>query len=378
MNLGKLSVGTFLRGYWQQQPLLIKNAFPNFIDPITPEELAGLACEEGVDARLVFTRKHNWELKSGPFKERDFTTLSKRNWTLLVQAVDQFVPEVKALLHEVAFLPNWRIDDVMISYATPNGGVGPHFDYYDVFLLQGLGNRIWKTGQHCTTADINRTNSGLKLLGEFNSEQEWLLEPGDVLYVPPGIAHWGVSVDNSLCYSIGFRAPSVSEMVLSYSDAVSDKLTADQRYQDPKLKNPLLPGEINSSALQHMRRLLKQALSDELEQARWFGCYMTTPTYPELIFAPAAIPDLGKGNINLTTNPSSRFAWQQLDDEVLVFTDGQCLQLPASPLLRRLLLLLPLVNTVFTVKPFCKHKVCRSLLTTLLAQGSLLVTDRLL
>ena len=142
MITGSMSAATFLARYWQQRPLLIKNAFPAFVDPISPEELAGLACEDEVDARLVFTRKKTWELKSGPFGERDFTSLPDSNWTLLVQAVDQWVPGVRHLLDSVPFIPNWRVDDVMISYATPNGGVGPHFDYYDVFLVQGQGSRI--------------------------------------------------------------------------------------------------------------------------------------------------------------------------------------------------------------------------------------------
>src|SRR5688500_10960091 len=214
MNFGKLSIAQFLRDYWQKKPLLIRNGFPDFVDPISPEELAGLACEDDVEARLVFTRKNTWKLDTGPFSERHFTTLPSRNWTLLVQAVDQWVPEVKAMLEHVNFIPSWRVDDVMVSYATPNGGVGPHFDYYDVFLVQGQGSRLWKTGQRCTSLDISRTSSGLKLLADFHTEQEWLLETGDVLYVPPGVAHWGTSRDNSLCYSLGFRAPSVGEMVL--------------------------------------------------------------------------------------------------------------------------------------------------------------------
>src|SRR5690606_38854753 len=143
MITGKLDAATFLTRYWQRRPVLLKQAFPGFADPNTPEELAGFACEDGVDARLVFTKGKSWELRSGPLAEKDFTSLPARNWTLLVQAVDQYVPGVRALLESVSFIPTWRVDDVMISYATPNGGVGPHFDYYDVFLVQGQGSRVW-------------------------------------------------------------------------------------------------------------------------------------------------------------------------------------------------------------------------------------------
>lgn len=135
------SAQRFLRRHWQRKPLLLRQAFPGFRDPLSPEELAGLACEQEVESRLVFTEPATWRLRQGPFAETDFTSLPERDWTLLVQAVDHWVPEVKALLQSVPFLPSWRVDDVMVSYATPGGGVGPHFDYYDVFLVQGQGSR---------------------------------------------------------------------------------------------------------------------------------------------------------------------------------------------------------------------------------------------
>src|SRR5690606_1072476 len=186
-------------------------------DPLSPEELAGLACESFVESRLVSRSNDDWRMRNGPFRERDFLKLPERDWTLLVQAVDQWLPEVRKLLRHVDFLPSWRVDDVMISYATPGGGVGPHFDYYDVFLVQGLGSRVWKLGQWCTAADELRSESGLKLLRHFETRAEYTLHPGDVLYVPPGLAHWGTSIDNSLCYSLGFRAPSVAELLMDYS-----------------------------------------------------------------------------------------------------------------------------------------------------------------
>ena len=371
MNFDKLSTAVFLRDYWQKRPLLIRNAFPGFVDPLSPEELAGLACEDDVDARLVFTRKNDWKLTSGPFNENDFTSLPARNWTLLVQAVDQWLPEVKALLDSVNFIPNWRVDDVMVSYATANGGVGPHFDYYDVFLVQGQGSRLWKTGQHCTSKDISRTSSGLKLVNEFHTEHEWLLEPGDVLYVPPGIAHWGVSRDNSLCYSLGFRAPSLSEMVLGYSDACSDELSADQRYTDPKRKPELRSGEMDTASLKQMQQMLHSALNDKQAMNMWFGRHMTQPKNPDL-FAPAeTIPDLQHGHFILSTHPAARFAWQQQDDNIVLFANGETIQQPFSPLLLKLVQQLSTVNGTISTSTFRKHKACRNTLETLLIQGAL-------
>lgn len=371
MITGKLDPARFLAQYWQRKPLLIKQAFPAFADPITPEELAGLACEDGVDARLVFTRKNSWELKSGPFGERDFTTLPDRNWTLLVQAVDQWVPAVRELLASVPFIPGWRVDDVMISYATPNGGVGPHFDYYDVFLVQGQGSRVWKTGQHCGEGDLLRTGSGLKLLKEFHTEHEWLLEPGDVLYVPPGVAHWGVSRDDSLCYSLGFRAPSLGDMLLGYGEYLADSTPADRRFTDPARKLPLRSGEIDDASLKQARNMVMQALADEQAFARWFGCRMSEPKDPDAIVAPRKLPDLAKP-MTLAINPASRICWQQHGDDLLVFVDGECHAFVASRTLLQLVEALASFDGTISTERY-RSKAAREVLSVLLEQGSLVV-----
>jgi 50S ribosomal protein L16 3-hydroxylase len=371
---GTLSTDAFLRRYWQRRPLLIKGAFSSFKDPISPEELAGLACEAEVDARLVFTRKATWELQSGPFHARDFTALPDRNWTLLVQAVDQWVPEVRDMLKSVAFLPNWRVDDVMISYATPNGGVGPHFDYYDVFLLQGQGSRIWKTGQKCTERDLLRTGSGLKLLKEFHTEHEWLLEPGDVLYVPPGIAHWGVSRDNSICYSLGFRAPSLGDMLLGYGEFLAERTAADQRFTDPVRRQPLRSGEIDSASLQRAQRMVRQALADSAAFNRWFGCQMTEPKNTALIEALPTPPELRKGNFMLELNPASRLAWETQGKQLLVFADGTCIETLRSARLLKLVQILAQPGARIASSTYRHQAGPRELLGALLRQGTLLAT----
>jgi 50S ribosomal protein L16 3-hydroxylase len=371
MITGNLSVAAFLARYWQRRPLLIKGAFAAFADPLSPEELAGLACEEGVDARLVYTRRKTWELQSGPFSERDFTSLPDRNWTLLVQAVDQWVPEVRKLLDSVPFIPNWRVDDVMISYATPNGGVGPHFDYYDVFLVQGQGSRVWKTGQHCGECDLLRTGTGLKLLKEFHTKHEWLLEPGDVLYVPPGVAHWGTSRDNSLCYSIGFRAPALGDMLLGYSDYLADRAAADRRFTDPVRKQPLRPGEIDGASLQQARAMVTKALTDEVAFSRWFGCQMSEPKNAELIVAPRKVPKLDAG-VLLTVNPASRLCWQRHGKQLLVFADGTCIETTVSPQLLQLVQTLARPSAAVAASAY-RGAAARDLLTALVGQGTLLV-----
>jgi 50S ribosomal protein L16 3-hydroxylase len=364
-------VQDFLRDYWQKRPVLLRQALPGFVDPLSPEQLAGLACEVEVESRLVFTRRKTWDMKSGPFRTKDFTSLPARNWTLLVQAVDQWLPEVRQLLATVPFLPSWRVDDVMISYATANGGVGPHFDYYDVFLVQGQGSRIWKTGQHCTTADTLRTDSGLKLLKKFHTEHEWHLQSGDVLYVPPGIAHWGVSVDDSLCYSIGFRAPSLADAVLGYSEELAASLSPDLRFLDPKRQQPLRAGEISPVDLQQARRQLQQVLHDDAALARWFGLHMTQPRYPEQI-QPAA--SRLQQNSRLALHPASRLAWIEQARQLQVFVDGDSQLLPASQSLRSSLQALASGASV-AYRTMARNHACLEWCQSLLTSGSLQVEN---
>lgn len=369
---GKVSAEQFLKQYWQRKPLLLRQAFPDFADPITPEELAGLACEQEVESRLVFTEPTNWRLQSGPFVERDFTSLPQRDWTLLVQAVDQWVPEVKQLMQSVALLPSWRVDDIMISYATAGGGVGPHFDYYDVFLVQGKGSRIWRTGQRCTAADELRTDSGLKLLSHFGTEAEYELHSGDVLYVPPGVAHWGVSNDDSLSYSIGFRAPSLGDMLIGFSDHLADTLSADQRYTDPRLTPATAPGEISAAALQQARKALLGLLDDKVALARWFGSAMTQPRYPDSIEPRRKLSPAMQNAAQYRLHPASRLAWTLQDDSVLVFCDGDSSSWPDSSALRKLCQQLAVPGAAIPASLCTRNASCRDLRDQLLLQGSLL------
>jgi 50S ribosomal protein L16 3-hydroxylase len=276
----------------------------------------------------------------------------------------------------VPFLPNWRVDDVMISYATPNGGVGPHFDYYDVFLVQGQGSRVWKTGQHCGERDLLRTGSGLKLLKDFHTEHEWLLESGDVLYVPPGIAHWGTSRDDSLCYSIGFRAPSLADLLLGYGDFLADQAPANRRFTDPPRKQPLRSGEIDEPSLLHARTLLQEALADEDAFNRWFGCRMTEPKNPDLIQPPRKVPDLRKRPLLLRLNPASRLSWQQHGKQLFVFADGHCIETTCSAALLQLVQQLTQPGAAIESRRFQRPAAARVLLEKLLEQGTLQVERR--
>jgi len=281
-----LSVDEFLSEYWQNQPLLIPNAFPNFESPLSPDELAGLSLEEDIESRIVIEQGKSglWELQTGPFEESTFTDLPDSHWSLLVQAVDLWIPEVKALLQKFDFLPPWRLDDIMVSYAPIGGSVGPHFDYYDVFLLQGLGQRRWKVGQSSDHNSPRLPDTPLRILSNFSSLQEWVLNPGDILYLPPQLAHWGIAENDCLTYSIGFRSPSLSDML---GDLAAELMTQDHPayFRDPKLTSAMANKTIHPLFIQQIKSLLGELLDDEKLLAEWFARYMTAPKYPELLEA---------------------------------------------------------------------------------------------
>ncbi|QQE82392.1 cupin domain-containing protein [Pseudomonas putida] len=338
--LGGISAREFMRDYWQKKPLLVRQAFPDFESPIDPDELAGLALEEEVESRIVLEHgAHPWELRRGPFNEDTFADLPEKDWTLLVQAVDQFVPEVAELLEHFRFLPSWRIDDVMISFATPGGSVGPHFDNYDVFLLQGHGQRNWKIGQMCDSDSPLLDHADLRILAEFEQSGEWTLEPGDMLYLPPRLAHYGVAVDDCLTYSVGFRAPSAAEVLTHFTDFLGQFLPDEERYSDADAEPASDPHQIQHDALDRLKGLLDKHMNDKDLLLTWFGQFMTEPRYPEQVVGEELdeqelIEALEDGAI-LIRNPSARMAWSELGDDLMLFASGRSCPLPAK--LRELL-----------------------------------------
>ena len=325
-------VGMFLREYWQKKPLLIRSAWKSWSNPLEPDELAGLACESEVESRLIMQSQASWELEQGPLDPSRFGKLGTRPWTLLVQAVDHHVPAVAALLEQFRFIPNWRVDDVMVSYAVDQGGVGPHFDQYDVFLVQGLGRRRWQIGGFCDETTELLPHDDLRLLARFDPVEDWILEPGDMLYVPPRLAHNGTAVGSDcMTYSIGFRAPSREELIVNWSECVLEGLDADDRYTDPALPAQDNPGEVSAAAIAQLHALATERLLDRDAFARWFGRYSTTPKYPEIDWRPEqpiVLEDLriilGRG-VQLLRNPASGFSFIKLDaSSLLLFANGQC------------------------------------------------------
>jgi 50S ribosomal protein L16 3-hydroxylase len=330
MQLEQFDTAAFLSDNWQKKPLLIRNPWTAWANPLAPDELAGLACEEEVESRLVLPEADTWRLEHGPFPERRFEQLGDRPWTLLVQSVDQFVPEVAELILPFRFLPNWRIDDVMVSYATDGGGVGPHFDQYDVFLIQGLGRRRWRIGPRCTESTPLLPHDDLRLLPGFEVTDEWILEPGDILYVPPGVAHDGIAVGHDcMTYSIGFRAPSTSELLAGWSEHLFEQLEEDPRYSDPDLEEQRNPGEITPEAIARLHDLATGKMLDMATFGRWFGEYNSSPKYPDLDRAreePMSIDEvrhLVAGDLALRRSPGSRFSFIRRESgSVMLFANG--------------------------------------------------------
>jgi len=332
MRFSGFDSAAFLRETWQQRPLLIRNPWNEWRNPIEPDELAGLACEEYVESRLITRTREAWTLEHGPLPESRFGRLGRLPWTLLVQAVDHHVPDVAVLLEAFRFMPNWRLDDVMVSYAVDGGGVGPHFDNYDVFLVQGLGRRRWRVGEVCDRDTPLLPHDDLRLLARFEPAGEWILEPGDILYVPPRLAHDGVALgDGCMTYSIGFRAPARAELIAGWCESLVAGLDDDDRYADPNPPAQGNPGEILPRALADLHALVTEKLLDREAFADWFGRYCTAPKDSEVDWRPdepvgiAELRLLLAADVPLRRNPACRFSFiRKAPDRLSLFVNGDC------------------------------------------------------
>ena len=320
----------FLARYWQREPLLIPNAIENFSVPLSKHQLAGLALEEQVESRIIECRDNTWTLQHGPFQNKDYQRDTP--WTLLVQAVDHYIPEVAELRKLVDFIPQWRVDDVMVSYAADGGSVGPHYDNYDVFLLQGEGKRLWKLGQFCDRDTPLQPHEDLRILNLFECEQEYLLGTGDILYVPPGVAHWGIAQGECTTFSIGFRAPRVNDMVSRFADQLLEQLDPDQFYHDTMQTPASRAGEIRPRDLERAMAQLQGAL-DQASGNHWFGELVTEPRYENLSDnddLAEARDILATGATVVSLSPGAKLAWQQESDGILVFANGSSMLFPES------------------------------------------------
>ena len=277
----------FLEKYWQKQPVVLKNAFPNFVDPITPDELAGLAMEPEVDSRLVSRSEDGqWQASNGPFEH--FDNLGEKGWSLLAQAVNHWHEPSAELVRPFRVLPDWRLDDLMISFSVPGGGVGPHIDQYDVFIIQGMGSRRWRVGdklpmrQFCPHPALLHVDPFTPIIDED-------LEPGDILYIPPGFPHDGFTHETALNYSVGFRGPNGRDLISSFADYALENDLGGEHYSDPDMTLRDHPGKVEGYELDRLRGMMIEMISQPEDFKQWFGRFATTPRH-ELDIAPAQPP----------------------------------------------------------------------------------------
>ncbi len=286
--LAGLTVAEFLRRHWQKRPLLARGALPECGNFIRRKDLFELATRQGMESRLVLHQGRRWRVRHGPFDGRELKRLPRTGWTLLVQGVNQALPAAQRLLDAFSFIPYARLDDLMVSYAPPGGGVGPHFDNYDVFLLQGEGRRRWRVSRQ---RDLELVpGAPLKILRRFRPTRDWILETGDLLYLPPRCAHDGIAVGGDcITYSIGFRAPDAQELGTRFLDYLQDRLRLSGIYRDPGLKPARHPGRLGDDMVRNAREVLQRISWNDSDVANFLGCHLTEPK-PNVVFSRPSRP----------------------------------------------------------------------------------------
>ncbi|ARD29151.1 cupin [Acinetobacter lactucae] len=330
--LGGITAEQFLAEYWQKKPLLVRNGLPEIVGLLEPQDVQELALEEHASARLIRQKDRNpneWHVKSSPLTKGDFQKLPKL-WTLLVQAVDHYSFDLSELWKKFPFIPQWRRDDIMVSYAPKGGSVGKHFDFYDVFLVQGHGHRRWQLGQMCDVNTAFVPNQPLKLLPEIDVQFDEVLAPGDLLYVPPGMAHYGVAEDNCLTFSFGFRMPNVAGMM----ERISDQFSANTLLQNPVVdiarKQISQIGEINSTELSYLKDLVLAQLQDSAALDAAIMSYMSEPKYPDNIPEPDEIEaddlqEILTEGYEVLLEPASRLLYTESDGILSFWGNGEAL-----------------------------------------------------
>lgn len=330
--LGGITAEQFLAEYWQKKPLLVRNGLPEIVGLLEPQDVQELALEEHASARLIRQKDRNpneWHVKSSPLTKGDFQKLPKL-WTLLVQAVDHYSFDLSELWKKFPFIPQWRRDDIMVSYAPKGGSVGKHFDFYDVFLVQGHGHRRWQLGQMCDVNTAFVPNQPLKLLPEIDVQFDEVLAPGDLLYVPPGMAHYGVAEDDCLTFSFGFRMPNVAGMM----ERISDQFSANTLLQNPVIdiarKQISQIGEMNATELSYLKDLVLAELQDSSALDAAIISYMSEPKYPDNIPEPDEIEaddlkEILHEGYEVLLEPASRLLYTENNGVLSFWGNGEAL-----------------------------------------------------
>jgi 50S ribosomal protein L16 3-hydroxylase len=324
-----LDAERFMRLRWQREPALFRGAFPAFEDPLSPREVMALAGHADATSRLVRRDRKSWSLEHGPIAARRLKQLPRRAWTVLVQDTNRFSEAAARLLERFDFIPHARVDDLMVSYAVPGGGVGPHVDSYDVFLLQGQGRRRWRISRQPDVEFVQ--GLPLKILERFRPEQEWTLEAGDMLYLPPGVAHEGVADTECLTWSVGFRAPTDAELVAGFLDFLRDRIEPEGQYGDAGARPARHPGEIPRAMVAHATRVLSRIRWSHADLREFTGRFLTEPKaqvwFPPPARALARAPfERRARRRGLALDPGSRLAFSG----TMFFLNGETIPVPAQ------------------------------------------------
>ena len=372
VNLNNLTRQQFLDEYWQKKPVLIRGALNDFDDPITPDELAGLAMEPSAESRLVSQTDGEWNAEHGPFESYDH--LGEENWSLLIQGVDHWDESVDALLKEFRFMPNWRIDDVMVSFATPGGGVGPHVDNYDVFIIQGSGKRHWQVGSNEALTEVV-ANEALLHVETFEPIIDAHLNPGDMLYIPPGFPHQGVAIEPSMSFSVGYRTIAKSHLFSGFADYLIDNQLGKDMVVDPQRQATTTPGLVDQDDISNLTTSLQDMLNDEQRLTDFYGKHLSAAKHELAIeediepFSADEIFDI------LQTQPLNRLGglrclyFPQEWAKGWLYIDGE--KYSVSPSLHNAIALLAdeTVLSCAQLAPWLEHEEFKMLITQFVNQG---------
>lgn len=382
--LGGLTAEEFLTEYWQKKPLFVKNAFPDFEDPLSADEIAGLAFESFIPSRFIFEEggERPWQFKMGPATEEDFATLKDKKWMLVINDVEKNLPELKAVTAPFHFIPNWRLDDLQVSLGEDGGNVGAHWDDYDVFLIQGMGQKKWQISYAPVSEDDFMKGVDIRLIENFKADEEWIVEPGDMLYLPPKIGHYGVNIGRSVTWSVGFRAPKHQEMFRDFIEMKFDNMAEDARFSDPELSVAQNYGELSDEALDKVVSILQEGLlTNRDEIAKWFGAFMTEPKMfqaPDLLEEKITSSDilefLEEGGA-LEVHPGLTLIHRQIGAQYYLFAGGKSYPLPEE----QSALIQTIVNAEFLefedLEAFISEEESIAFITTLVNEGILIVEE---
>lgn len=314
----------FLKEYWQKKPLVMRGVLPQVEDCLSPDELAGLSCLTGVEARLVWEQgaARPWQVEAGPFHEEKLRKLPQSGWSLLVQRVDRLVARVSDLTDHFKWIPNWRIEDIMVSYAGDGSGVGPHTDLYDVFLIQGRGQRDWQIGHEPLEDPKLLPDLDMKILADFSDFSTVRLLPGDLLYIPPKFAHNGLAVGESMTYSVGFRAPSYRDLIIEYAQAVAEQIADDELYTDPDLALQKEPGLLDQAVIKQIKSTMQEVMFAGDHFARWFAAEASKPKIPLGVKEPEPV-DLAAKVHDFRHREAGRFLYIKTADSIYLYIEGE-------------------------------------------------------